>query len=173
LKNKILLFSLLFFMAFLGKEINGVYSQTQRRAILLRGNEWVRGIPGFEKNAFLAIFGAYRLDNIDREPDFSTAEEAAFSVWVCQEALFYDENWLLLPDIGGHPAHRYLKDNNLFVAVSFESRTRRSWDAVFRFARDIPYNSWLNQFIEAWVFAFLRFMAETDELLSLPAIVSY
>jgi hypothetical protein len=175
LHKKILTFSLLFFMAFLGKEISGVYSQAQRRAILLRGNEWVRGVPGFGENAFPAIFGAYRLDDPDREmvTSYSSAEEAAFSVWVCHEALFFDDNWQLLPDIGGYPARRYLKDDNLFLAISFDSRIGRPWDAVFIFARDIPDNSWLNQFIEAWIIRFLHFLTETDEQLSLPAIVSY
>jgi hypothetical protein len=165
-----------FLMIFSGIEINSVYSQTQSRAaILLRGNEWVTGIPGFGENAFPAIFGAYRLDEQGREPGYSSVEEAAFSVWVCHEALFFDDNWQFLRDIGGYPVHKYLKNDNLSLVVSFESSTGRPWDAVFIFARGIQDNSWLNQFIEAWIYRFLHFLssAEMDEQLSLPAVVSY
>lgn len=51
------------------------------RAILVRGTESVKGLPGFAANAFEAIYGEYRLE----------ASGATVQVWATREPLYFDQ----------------------------------------------------------------------------------
>jgi hypothetical protein len=77
------------------------------RAILVRGTESVKGLPGFAANAFEAIYGEYRLE----------ASGATVQVWATREALYFDPAaWT--KRVGGYaPQRRTDADGSVILAA--------------------------------------------------------
>lgn len=65
----------------LGAQGAGKGAQESFRAVLVRGAEVLRGLPGFGKNAFPALYGEYRVDLPQGLP-------GGPKVWMTEEALY-------------------------------------------------------------------------------------
>lgn len=63
-------------------------------ALLVRGTERVKGIPGFATNAFAAIYGEYRVEG----------KTSSISVWATQENLYFDPLVWTRRTVGGAAA---------------------------------------------------------------------
>jgi hypothetical protein len=159
-------------LALLTGPVPGAGAQNAGRAILVRGNGWVTGIPGFGDNAFPALTGQYRLETAEegRPP----AEGGGFSVWITAEHLVFPEGWR--PRNGLPGALEQEGGEGRFVSLPLGAE-RGAWTAVFLFraAAVIPDDAGLNRFINAWVSRFLYYFSlvkiPTD--VSLPAVVSF
>jgi hypothetical protein len=160
--------------------------QDARRAVLNRGNGWVRGIPGFGVNAFEALYGSYRLE--PPEPaagDPSGGDAPGFSVWVTRAPLYLDgEGWRNRPGISGSGARWRAAEERIFFAAALGSGGG-GLTAVFEFSAvsderggaEVPNlpEDLVNRIVSNWVTRFNYFYAliKTPGDMSLPAVVAF
>jgi hypothetical protein len=138
-----------------------------RRGILSRGNELVKGLPGFAENAFPALHGQYLLELPDR-----AGPAPGFSLWLCREPLYFaDAAWRLTLG-GGYSRYDQTDAAGLLIAVLPDGA--EPWTVLFRFPEETcraltPADR--TRLIEAWLARFLytASLAEDPEALSLPA----
>jgi hypothetical protein len=143
-----------------------------RRAILSRGNEMVRGLPGFAENAFPALYGHYRL-----ELPGLTGTAPDFSLWLCREPLYLsDTRWRLTLSGGDYSRYHQTEAAGLLVAVLPDGE--EPWTVLFRFpaasCRALEPVG-LTRLIEAWLARFFYFasLAEDPQAISLPAALTF
>jgi hypothetical protein len=156
----------------------GTLRAQERQAVLIRGNEWQAGIPGFGSNMFNALFGEYRLDiasvNADRA---AAAAEDRFFVRVSREPLlFTSERWQLWPGIDG--AMQRGEGDSLLVGFHFDSpNDAGSWTAVFQFSQGLSSMdpAGINRMINAWTrrFGYFLSLVKSFSDISLPAVVEF
>jgi hypothetical protein len=171
-------------------------AQTQR-AVLVRGNEWRAGIPGFGNNIFSSLFGEYRVETSSgengplREQAASTESGAsassqpapqpgaAFFVRVSGETLLFDRGiWQSRP--GPSPALQREESGSLLVAIPFSGGADLgSWTILFQFPSE-PGHAGLNEtsadsLMNAWVRRFRYFLSLVKNAsdISLPAVVEF
>jgi hypothetical protein len=153
----------------------GPAAAAERRVVLIRGNAWVTGIPGFGENALSALLGEYRID------EGGTGEAAArlFRVWLSREPLYFAEP--LWQNRNGTPASRVLQQiqgDRLLAAVRIDGGPEQGeWIAVFQFstANFAAGAGEIDPLIGAYITRFLYFLSLTHDIseLSLPAIVTF
>ncbi|MDR2159347.1 MAG: hypothetical protein LBP23_04685 [Treponema sp.] len=148
-------------------------AQNAGRAILIRGNEWVTGIPGFGDNVFPALAGQYRLETA--EGNRPPAGTPAFSIWLTVEPLMFSEG-LWRPRNGLPGAFERESEEGHFISLPL-SADRGAWTAVFLFHDDpvIPDDAGLNRLINAWAGRFLYYFSLVKILtdVSMPAVVFF
>jgi hypothetical protein len=164
-------------------------AQDVRRAVLNRGNGWVKGVPGFGVNAFDALYGDYRLDPPDPAApaagDPSGGETPGFSVWVTRAPLYLDgEIWRNRPGISGSGARWRVAGERSFFAAALGSGGE-GLTAVFEFpavsdgrgGAEVPAlpGDLVNRIVSNWVIRFNYFYAliKTPGDMSLPAVVAF
>ncbi|MDR2095164.1 MAG: hypothetical protein LBP76_06560 [Treponema sp.] len=170
-------------------------------ALLRRGNNWSKGLPGFGENVFPGFFGEYHL-KLKPGPANGEAEnlEKAFFVWASKEPLFFpEENWEMLPPIrpagetvlfpeddraepsaAGYPVVRRLNDEHDILALMLHENTHDEiWRVFFQFFQDndSPHLSaaQTNRLIGEWVkwFLYFRASAQNPVELSFPAVLHF
>jgi hypothetical protein len=171
-------------------------------AMLRRGNDWTKGIPGFGENIFPCFFGEYQLNlKSDAEDSEKEKTEKTFSVRASKEPLlFSEENWQRLPPIRtagetplfpedggeepsaaeGYTAMRRLNDENYITALILnETVYREVWRVFFQFPQDGEgFNlntAQINRLIGEWVkwFLYFRASAQNPGELSFPAALVF
>jgi hypothetical protein len=151
----------------------GLYPQApQRRGIVLvRGNAWTLGVPGFGSNAFRALSGDYRLVGAGPAPAF-------FSVHVTGEPLYFSPAWRRRSGRGGLEVFERSGEDGFFAAALLEGEGTL-WTAVFHFPGGLDgtglNEAALLQLLGAWSERFLHFFfqAKTPGDLSLPATLYF
>jgi hypothetical protein len=123
-------------------------------AILVQGNNRVRGIPGFGENGFAAIYGNYTLG--------TGGEAAETRIWLCREILLRDSVWTTRNSYDGAWERREgdlliisLVTGDEGAATGLGPRT-----AVFAFSGEserILGDGGIDRFIRAWVTRFRYF----------------
>lgn len=147
--------------------------QSGGEAILLRGNNWVFGIPGFEDNSFSAITGEYRL----QAP--GTGAECLFSIHLTAEFLHFSTEWLPRRGIDNMRVLEQSTGDNLIISIIMDDGRGLLWTAIFNFPSNIAgrtlSDAALNQFLRAWSNRFLYFLslARTRGDISIPAVVEF
>jgi hypothetical protein len=155
-------------------------SAGRRGAILVRGNRWVTGVPGFGDNAFPALKGEYRLEmsgpaGEDRPAEGRPAEAPDFSIWLSAEPLVFSEG-LWRPRSGVPGALEREDGEGRYVSLPL-SGDRGAWTAVFLFhgTQAPPDDASLNRLLGAWTDRFLYYSSlvkiVTD--VSMPAVVYF
>jgi hypothetical protein len=134
-----------------------------RGAILIRGNEWVAGLPGFPANAFSALYGEYRLEFSEAAlsvgPDSAGAAPAGtdaggtgagnprlevrpfvddppdFYLWLSREGLYLPEDaWEARAGIPGYTVQQRDEEGSLLAASAIDGGTARDvWTVLFQF----------------------------------------
>jgi hypothetical protein len=160
-----------------------------RGAILIRGNEWVAGLPGFPANAFSALYGEYRLEfpgeaysaeNTggagvansggpeagDSRPEALSFEEAPpdFYLWVSRESLYLPEEiWETRAGITGYTVQERDEEGSLLAASAIDGGTARDvWTVLFQFPqsiRTIRSPPETNLLIRTWISRFRYFLS--------------
>jgi hypothetical protein len=154
-----------------------------RRVILVKGNEWVFGLPGLGENAFTALYGLYSSES-DDSPEESPAPDqrrGTLSVWLSREWLYFsDARWEIRPDVSAYRVLQRYEGDTLIVAVFPEGRTAGDdWTIFIQFpergAAAGLNDRAVNRLIEAWTSRCLHFLsrAETKADVSLPAVVFF
>jgi hypothetical protein len=149
------------------------YAQNNQ-ALLARGNEWQRGIPGFGINVFSALFGEYRLESAG-----TGTPGGVFAVRVSGESLLFTQSpWQARAGIDS--ARERVEQDSLVVAVPFSGGEHLgSWTILFQFPADLNSlgldNVSANRLMNAWIARFRYFLAliKTSSDLSLPALVKF
>jgi hypothetical protein len=167
----------------------------ERRAVLVRGNVWVRGIPGFGNNVFPALFGEYRLEFPG--PGDSGAAPAApaapqtggeaekrdqvFSIWLSGEPLHFAEgSWRPRGGLPGIAPMESRDGEALLFGFSFSGGVNLgTWTAVFQFPRGLEAagldESSANALAGRWTDRFLYFLSfiKNPADVSLPAVFAF
>jgi hypothetical protein len=164
--------------------VPGLFAQNQR-AVLIKGNEWQTGIPGFGINTFPALFGEYLT-----EPAAVTAVTAGgdyrplrFMIRVSGQALFFDPG-LWQPRPGVNSAMQQQNNDSLLIAIPYTGQNDTgTWTILFQFPRGPgeDANSPLfseaeaDRLIRAWTGRFGYFLSLVKNFadISLPAVVVF
>ena len=149
----------------------------EREAVLLKGNDWITGLPGFDINGFPALSGVYRLEGLDIA-DGSDTGERGFYVYVTRELLFIGEEWQ--PANTGSVAYfERHEEEEFFAALILEDSQGGSWTIVFHFPFGLNaagldpdlfgavFRNWTNRF------QYFLFQINSPADLSLPAVVEF
>jgi hypothetical protein len=163
----------------------GIEAQN-RRAVLDRGNEWVRGIPGFENPALSALYGEYRLEipagqAVPGEAGEGEAGDRRCRVWLIGETLpFSGDSWQPRTLIFGSALWQRREGEALLAGFSFDGGTGLgSWTAVFRFPGGLAAagldDPGANALIERWLNRFRYFLSliKSPADLSFPAVIAF
>jgi hypothetical protein len=156
----------------------------ERQAILLQGNAWVRGIPGFGPHV-PALFGEYRLefpgdDAAENVPAEESGERRCL-VWLTGETLsFAGEDWQSRPPLAGAAVRERRDGDARFFVLSFNGgENLGSWSAVFQFPRGIEAaglnDAGAGALIGRWLNRFLYFLSliKNPADVSLPAALPF
>ncbi|MDR1618418.1 MAG: hypothetical protein LBS06_05145 [Treponema sp.] len=169
---RVMFFALLALLAGPAPEA-GAQNTGRRAAILMSGNRWVTGIPGFGDNAFPALIGQYRLETAAPGEEQPPAGEGGFSIWLTAEPLVFPEG--LWRPWGGLPGALERKGGEGHFISLPPSAERGAWTAVFLFPGPVPDDASLNRLIGAWTDRFLYYFSlvkiPTD--VSMPAAVYF
>lgn len=155
------------------KTIQGVAGQTGRQLILLEGNEWTYGIPGFEDNSFSSITGEYKLLNAGK------VEETYFFVNLSPEPLYFSGEWQTRRGTGNIQVYDKTAEEGFLAAAIIDDGNGTFWTAVFRFPRGLEEaglsDDVFNQILRVWLNRCLYFitLAKTPRDISLPAVVEF
>jgi hypothetical protein len=171
----------------------------ERNAVMVRGNTWQTGIPGFGSNRFSALSGEYRLDyplgTVFSSPEKVAETEnaaarnedsgnAVFSVWISAEPLVFSQSlWQARPLLLGSgitQAVQQVNEDAFLVGFFFSGGNEiGSWTVLFQFPRGIAAaglnEADANRLITAWISRFRYFLSliKTSSDVSLPAIVKF
>jgi hypothetical protein len=152
-----------------------------RRIVLVRGNEWVLGLPGLGENAFTALYGLYSSE-IDGSPEEAPdPRRGTFSVWLSREWLYFSEaRWESRPGVSVYRTLQRYEGDTLLVAVFPEGRTGGDgWTIFIQFSEDALAaglnDRAVDRLIEVWTSRCLHFLSRTQTWAdaSLPAVVYF
>jgi len=156
-------------------------AESARRMLLVRGNQWVNGIPGFGANGFFALKGEYQLlPRAENEAGNNGAGD--FFVYLTKESLYFSADWQIRQQNRALQQNRTLQrsgEDGFLAAVTIDDGRGSSWIAVFLFPLGIEETGLgadaFDQLIRAWTGRFLYFysLSRTIGELSLPAIVEF
>jgi hypothetical protein len=154
--------------------VAGAQSAGRWAVILMSGNRWVTGVPGFGDNAFPALTGQYRLEMTDpAEGGQPPAETPFFSIWLTAEPLVFPEgSWRPRSGLSGVLERESGEGRFISLPLSAE---RGAWTAVFLFYGPAPDDASLNRLIGAWTDRFLYYFSLVKILtdVSMPAVVYF
>ena len=150
-------------------------------AILVKGNGWVSGIPGFGTNAFRALAGAYRLDGADTAENAVTGKDAAgnnFNVFVTGELLYFSGEWQAAT-AGNMQAYQLYGADGFVEALILEDSKGVFRTVVFQVPQGLDSGGItafsFSRMLPAWAGKFLYFASQADSAaeISLPAVVEF
>ncbi|MDR1278334.1 MAG: hypothetical protein LBK02_06260 [Treponema sp.] len=153
-----------------------------RRAVLDRGNTWVRGIPGFGNNGVSALFGEYRLEfPAGGEAGETETGEPRCRIWLCGENLsFPEDSWQRRTQIAGVSILQKEEESARLFGFSFSGGTALGvWTAVMQFPRETAAagldEPGINALIGRWLNRFLYFLSliKSPADVSLPAVFTF
>jgi hypothetical protein len=167
-----------------------------RGAILIRGNEWLTGLPGFPANAFAALYGEYRIefpgDALPAGSGFEGTDTGEprmaalsfieappdFYVWLSKENLYLPQDlWETRADIAGYTVRQRNEGDSLLAALAIDGGTDRdSWTLLFQLPRPAGLSpAETDLLIRTWTSRFRYFLslAATPADVSLPAVVNF
>jgi hypothetical protein len=164
-------------MFFLLAGMGAAASSQERNVVLLKGNQWVRGFPGFDAGAVSALYGEYRLETAGTAP---AAPIAVFSIWLSMEPLFFREQiWERRPGITGFRAVQRGENGDLLVALPSGGGNLNGWTILFQFPGGLSGmnldNEEADRLIGVWTNRFLYFysLIKSPADVSLPAVVGF
>jgi hypothetical protein len=96
--------------------------------VLIRGNYWVSGIPGFGVNSFSALAGEYRL---------KSGADADFSVYLTREPIYFSAEWQIRPGTGDISVHQRTGETGYLAAAMLDDSPGSSWVAVLFFPKGL------------------------------------
>jgi len=123
---------------------NEVFFESYNEAILIRGNKWISGIPGFGDNSFSSLSGDYRLQDssdgissgsaggsavgsaggnineISGNISGGSIESREFSVYVTREQLYFSGEWRTGSAMGNAPVFNRNTPGRNFMATTLE-----------------------------------------------------
>ena len=158
-----------------GAQGTGLSESVNRAAVMVRGNNWVSGVPGPETNVFSALTGDYRLEGV---VSGQNSAEEAFSVYVTGALLYYSDEWRSTT-AGNIPLSERAGEDGLIVTGVLEDSSSTFWTVIFHFPRGLegcgldPGS--FNQMFSAWTSRLLYYIsqANTTGEISLPAVVEF
>ncbi len=135
-------------------------------ALLTRGVQPVKGVPGFGTNAIPALYGEYRLDSL--------AEPVA--VWATREGLYFDPRIWKGRRAGGLAVRsRAAGTEDAFPAprTLIAAESAADWTVVAAFPGDTEGNAEVDRFMRAFAERFARFAlsAKLPTDVSFPAVL--
>ena len=140
-----------------------------REMILVRGNYWVHGIPGFGVNGFRALSGDYHLSDYFPE----------FAVYVTLEPLFFPDEWHARPGMRSLEVLQRADEEGELAAVTLEDSRGLLWTAVFRFPPELQGTGFdaeaCDRMLMAWTarFSYFLFLSASPDDISLPGAVEF
>ena len=166
----------------------GPPAAVNRELVLLRGNLWASGIPGFGVNRFSALTGEYRFADPSNQTsgEKDSGGEREFSVYLTMEPLYFSGGWQKRPDTGEIQVFQYTGEEGFLAATVLEASRDAPgfprgvpWTAVFRFPTGLEEAGFsenvFTQMLSAWIgrFSYYLFLANTPGEVSLPAVVDF
>ncbi len=135
-------------------------------AILVRGVQPVKGIPGFGANAIPALYGEYRLASL--------AEPVA--VWATREGLYFDPRIWKGRRAGGLAVRERSAGTEAAFPVPrtlVAAESAADWTVVAAFPGDTAGNAEVDRFMRAFAERFARFAlaAKLPTDVSFPAVL--
>ena len=156
--------------------VQGIEQLSRRGVVLLRGNEWIHGIPCFEDNSFPALTGEYCFQGPEAA---GTGREMRFLVYLCPESLYFSEKWQPRRGTGNIETFQQNAEDCFFIAAILNDGMDVSWTAVFRFPRELEEpvltEDTFNQMLRAWSnrFYYFLYLSRNRGELSIPAVVEF
>ena len=152
-----------------------------REVILVRGNEWGNGIPGFESNGFPALMGEYRIRTQEAE---KSGQETRFLAYLCPEPLYFSDYWQRRAGPAGISSFKRDSEEGFLIAAILDDGMDALWTAVFRFPapergpggdKAALTDEAFNQMLRVWTnkFFYFLYLTKNHGELSLPAVVEF
>jgi hypothetical protein len=138
-------------------------------AVLVRGNNWVHGIPGFGVNGFAALSGDYRFEG----------PSSGFTVYVTRELLYFSEDWRLRPGMGNIELFQRSGEEEDFTALILDDSQGSFWTVVFLFPPGLAGTGLdaeaFNRLLRAWTarLSYFLFFSASPQDISLPGAVEF
>jgi hypothetical protein len=131
------------------------------RAILVRGTESVKGLPGFEANAFESIYGEYRLE----------MSGVTVQVWATREALYFDPAAWSKRTVGSYASQRRTDADGRVIFAAEPSVP--GWTAIAVFPPDGIAATEMDLFFRLFLDRFSHFLvgAKVPTDASFPATI--
>ena len=145
--------------------------------LLIRGNYWVNGIPGFGVNGFSALSGDYRY-RAGEVPDEGGREEV-FSVYLTREPLFFPSEWQSRQGTGGIQVFQRRGEEGFLAAALLDDGMGSTWFAVFWFKQGLQASGFgeedFNRMLRIWAGRVIYFvsLSKSPRDISLPAAVEF
>lgn len=170
------------------QEIPDAAPQENHAVILIRGNYWTPGIPGFGANSFSALTGEYRFEDLSSQTDETgeSNEGRDFSVYLTMEPLYFSEEWKQRPRTGDITVFQRTGEEGFITATVLEDSREASdfpkgvsWTAVFLFPRGLEEAGFsedvYTQMLRIWMgrFSYFLSLSNTTREISLPAVVDF
>jgi len=145
--------------------------QSGREAILIRGNYWMNGIPGFDDNSFPAFTGEYMLR--------AQGKEERFLIYLSPGTLHFAAEWQPRRETESIRVLQRQWEGGFLAATILSDGNGVFWTAVFYFPSGLeassPINNAFNQMLRPWTYRFLYFLslARNPGDISLPAVLEF
>jgi len=167
---------------------NSLRTGAVNEAVLLRGNYWITGIPGFGVNGFSALTGEYRflpaggINSKTSRGNISSGEsgrEGDFLAYVTRDALFFSGEWQSMPGTGNGKVYQRSGDEGFLSAVILDDGRENSWVAILRFPQGLEgagiTTDVFNTMFRTWTSRLLYFLSlsKTPGDVSLPAALDF
>lgn len=142
-----------------------------RAAIMIRGNNWVSGVPGLGTNVFSALAGDYRLEG-------PNAGGSHFSAYATGTLLYLSDEWKG-PEAGSSALYRKAGDEGEIITSVLEDSHGNLWTVIFVFPRGLEGcgldTRSFNMLFGAWTNRLLYYISQAAaiEEISLPAVVDF
>jgi hypothetical protein len=152
-----------------------------RNIILVKGNEWITGFPGFKDNFFSSLYGEYRLELPGFSPPGEAAPPVFIFLWLSREPLYFPEDiWQRRSGVAGYTVLQKKEGEGLLAAAALDGGpVHGQWTVAFQFPQGVEAlglnDSEANQLIRTWISRFLYFLSliKSPGDVSLPAIVNF
>ena len=145
--------------------------------VLIRGNYWINGIPGFEVNRFSALTGDYYIRNAGAGV---SGESGEFSVYLTGEILHFFGEWQSRPGTGeGLSVFQRTWEGGFLAAAMLDDGRGASWFAVFLFPAGLEgagiSGDGFNRMIRIWTsrVSYFLSLSKAQRDVSLPAVLEF
>ena len=154
--------------------------------VLIRGNYWITGIPGFGANGFSALSGEYRFQpagGVATSPgnitSYGSGREGDFLVYVTRDVLYFSGEWQNRPGTGNSKVYQRSGEEGFLAAAILDDSRENSWVAILRFPKGLEgagiNGDVFDKLLRAWTTRLLYFLSlsKTPGDVSLPAVLDF
>ena len=159
-------------------------SGAKREMLLVRGNYWANGIPGFGENLFSALSGEYKYSAVgmaasDAAAETDVAASSNFLVYVTMERLYFSSKWQARSGTGNTSVLQCTDEEGFLVSTVLDDGKGNLWTAIFCFPEGFGSSGLsdadFNLLFRTWMdrMNYYLTLSKTPRDVSLPAALEF